>query len=617
MSKEWKPSDMKRRILSILSILAFLVCCMASRSCANTTTPPSGGPKDTIPPVLLKINPENNTTNFPIYGQKIELLYNEYTVVKDNQGIIVSPPQKHRLKTKIKGKNIIVSLPDSLKEDHTYTIDFGTALADNNEGNPAPRFVYAFSTGEVIDSMYFTGTIIDCQSLAPVKGVTVAAFSDLSDSACFNTIPDAAVKTDDWGFFTIRNIKPVQYRVYAYSDLDGDYKYDPDNDNIAFLDSVFTPTKVVRDSIKELYGTFLMKDTLKCKSRESMMKLSMFKELQSVQYLQNKGRKTRNSGFLKFSASDVKINELEFVGIPAESVILQYNQSRDSIDFWINVNYRLDDSLMIRLNYMKTDSTGTLSPFTENLSLAVMEEKTTSLASYGNIGNLPTPTGPKKEKEKDTVFKATVVVANETVEDDGLYIESELPIIKILQDSIILTETNPKGQSVSKAFTMTQDKKNIRRYIFKPVDPLIKGYAYDMHFGQGAFTNLDKLPNQEADASFQIPQSEELCTLSLKMKNASTNYLVDLVGEKDDRAQRSYQVDSDRTVEIKYLNAGTYRIRITRDSNRNGYADTGNLLEKRQPEEVRFYEMSAGSNLLEIPASAEIEQDIDLKKVFE
>lgn len=596
---------MKDRLFSILSIAAILACCIFSRSCAKTGTPPSGGPKDTIPPVLISITPANGTTNFPRTGGKIQLLFDEYTVVKNQTDIIMSPPHRKKPLTKVKGKNIIVSLQDTLLADRTYTIDFGETLVDNNEGNIAPKLVYTFSTGSEIDSMYLTGSIIDSKTLKPVKKALVAAFSDLSDSACFLAPPDAATKTDDWGFFVIRNIKPVPYRIYAYSDNDGDFKYDPNTDDIAFCDEPFTPTKVVRDSIFEL-GTFIMKDTLKCKRREPMVKLRMFKELQTVQYLQNSGRRTEKSGFLKFSAADVQINNLDFFGIDKEQVILQYNQTRDSIDFWINSKYRLSDSLLIKVDYMKTDSTGVLAPAVENLALAIMDDDSAKSSKPDKDGG---------KKQKDTVFVLTAKVANETVETEGVSFESQWPIIEMHKDSISFTETNPKGKKSEKNFTIVQDSLNVRRYSFIPADKLIKGYDYEFKLPQGTMKNLDYLPNKEQMIKFQIPQDETLSTLYLELHNVGCRVLIDLTDEGD-KTLRSFSADGEKTITIPYLKAGKYKVRVTQDKNRNGYLDTGNLLEKKQPEKVAFYQTGPDKPVLEIPESVEITQEINVDSLF-
>ena len=594
-----------RRITATVILLAlFVACCLSSHSCANTTTPPSGGPKDTLPPVLVKVTPEAGKTGFPVTEGKITLLYNEYTVVKTASDILLSPPTRRKPIAKVKGKNIIITMQDTLKADCTYTLDLGQALADNNEGNLAPRMVYTFSTGETIDSLYFTGSVINSKTLAPVKGILVAAYADQADSACFNTLPDAIVKSDDWGFFVLRNLRDTSYRVYAYTDADSDFKYNPDEDEVAFLDTVFTPTRAVNDSIYELHP-FNMKDTVLCALREAMVTLRTFKELQSVQYLQNSGRKSEKQGFLKFSAADVQINSLEFVGIPDTAVLLQYNLTRDSIDFWINTDYRLDDSLLIRLNYMKTDSTGVLAPAEEQLALAVKQEEQLSL-SQG-----------KSAPEPDTAFVLKVSAQDETVEQLGVQLESNLPVIRIIRDSIRLWETNPKGQQSEKAFFFRQDTTDIRKYVITPVEALIKGYDYELAIPHGTFINLDKLPNQAASAKFKVPQDESLSLLSVALTGIQDRYIIELTDEKGEKVYRTYYPDSPQTLLFPYLQAGQYMIRITCDKNRNRIADTGNLLEHRQPEIVLYYESTPGNRILEIPESAEIEQTIDLKKMFQ
>ena len=592
---------MKRTTATALLLALFTACLVLSHSCANTTTPPSGGPKDTIPPVLLRLTPADGSTGFPVTDGKVSLLYNEYTVVKTPAEILLSPPTRRRPMAKVKGKNIIVTLQDTLRENQTYTIDFGQALADNNEGNIAPRLVYTFSTGDSIDSLYLTGKIIDSRTLAPVKGALVTAYADHSDSACFNILPDAAVKSDNWGFFVLRNLRDTLYRIYACTDGDNDYKYNPDEDDIAFLDSLFRPVRKIADTIYEL-KPFLMTDTLACQARETMISLMMFKELQSVQYLQNSGRISERQGFLKFSAADVRINSLEFVGIDSSAIILQYNPTRDSIDFWVNTDYRLDDSLMIRLNYLKTDSTGALSPAEESLSLAVRKDENAQVKD--------------KDSPPDTTFNLTVTAQDETVEQLGVRLESALPVTHFVQDSLILNETNPKGQINRKEFTFEQDTSDIRRFIVTPKEKLIKGYEYELIVPQGTFTNLDKLPNAEARTKFKVPQAENLSLLELLLTNVEGRLIVELTDEKGSRVLRSYTVTSDGKLEFPYLQAGKYMIRISADLNGNGLTDTGNLLARKQPEPVRFYESAPGSQLLEIPESAEIEQTIDIKLMF-
>ena len=593
---------MKTRLtLTALSIAAFTAACLLSHSCANTTTAPQGGPKDTLPPVIRQIVPENGATAFPTVGGSVVLTFDEYTVVKNSGDILLSPPLKKKLKTKVRGKSIVVTVQDTLRENTTYTIDFGSALADNNEGNVAPRTVYTFSTGDVIDSMYVTGRVIDCQTLKPVPKTLVSLYRDHSDSACFNALPDAAAITDEWGFFTIRNIAPDAYRVYAYSDADGDFKYNPDGDKVAFMDSLFTPTAVVRDSIYELRG-FDMKDTTACEARNAMFELPLFTGLQSVQYLQNYGRTAEKRGFLKFSAGDVVINSMEFVGIKPSDVLVQYTPSRDSLDFWITYKYHLEDSLILRLNYMKTDSTGVLKAMDESVVLG-----------------MPTDTAlirKNKERERDTIFQLKVTSAPETLEQEGITLETEFPIVQMVTDSISLTETNPKNQTEPREIRFTRDTTDIRRFILRPEGKLLPGYTYTVTIPRGTFTNMYGVPNREETLKLSLPTGEDLSALTIPLTGVDNRYIVELTNEKLDRVYRRFIVDCDSVLFCPYLKADKYAIRIMQDRNRNGIYDMGNLLERRQPERVLIFESEPGKRVLEIPERSEVEQSIDIQQMF-
>ena len=144
-----------------------------SHSCANTTTPPSGGPKDTIPPVIVKLYPYPGTKNIPVHKTQLEFTFDEYVVVKDQQSIFLSPPMEKPPKYKMKGKTMVVYFESDLDSNRTYTLDLTNAVADNNEGNMFPGYNLAFSTGSDVDSMYITGIVQDCNTLMPVKGATV------------------------------------------------------------------------------------------------------------------------------------------------------------------------------------------------------------------------------------------------------------------------------------------------------------------------------------------------------------------------------------------------------------------------------------------------------------
>ena len=130
-----------------MSVGATLWVLLFSNSCANTTTPPSGGPKDTIPPVIRKVDPLEGATMVPVKKTKITFTFNEYVVVKDPSCIYLSPPLEKRPKYRIHNKSLIVTFESDLDSNRTYTLDLTGAVADNNEGNMFPGYTYVFSTG--------------------------------------------------------------------------------------------------------------------------------------------------------------------------------------------------------------------------------------------------------------------------------------------------------------------------------------------------------------------------------------------------------------------------------------------------------------------------------------
>ena len=258
-----------KKFLPLVPAVLILGSLMFPSGCANTTTPPSGGPKDTIPPVLTKVTPLPATVNVPAKA-RLRFTFNEYVKVKDANAVYLSPPLEKKPKATIRGKSLDVSFESDLDSNTTYTLDLTGAIADNNEGNLFPGFTLVFSTGPRIDSMCVTGLVQDCNTLMPVKGATVLLYKDHSDSAVFLKRPVAAAKTDEWGFFAIRNIPDTLYRVYAIKDENNNNKYDPETERIAFLDSLLRPSIVYNDSLYEL-KKFDMKDTALCLARHAQI----------------------------------------------------------------------------------------------------------------------------------------------------------------------------------------------------------------------------------------------------------------------------------------------------------------------------------------------------------
>lgn len=591
-----------RNLLPIIPVAFVLGSVMFSHSCANTTTPPSGGPKDTIPPVITKLNPLAGTINIPTHKTKLELTFNEYVVVKDPKSLFLSPPLEKSPKFKIKNKSVVVYFENDLDSNRTYTLDVTNAIADNNEGNMFPGYTLVFSTGDRIDSMMVTGTVQDCNTLQPIKGATVMLYKDQADSAVFLKRPDAAMKTDDWGYFCLRNIQDTIYRMYALIDENNNNMYDPETEKIAFLDSLVKPVMKVNDTLPELQK-YDMKDTVCCLARKSEHELNVFKEKPSKQMIVNKERIGERTAYITFMAPYAQIDSIWIKGVPQDKLITQFNLEQDSLEIWVNDPRKQPDTLFLNVNYLKTDTLGVLNPFTEEIKLVKPKK-------------LPGKTSQKDIKKEDTTAVFTIDAKPENIEQYGFVMEFKYPVVETAFDSLGFRFLNPRQQESKGKYSVTQDSLNLRKYVIRPKEKLLPGYEYFLKIPHRKFKDINGFYNDSLEVKVSLPNDDKLSTMILKMGNVDNKYIVDLLDEKRTKVLRSYIIDSPQDLVFPYLKAGKYSIRITEDLNRNGLVDTGILLEHKQPEKVRFYKLEDGTFLIDIPEMVELEQNIDVGEIF-
>ena len=594
-----------KKLIPLLGAALVLLPLFFPVGCANTTTPPSGGPKDTIAPVLVKVSPLPGTVNVPAKKTKLRFTFDEYVKIKDVNGVFLSPPQEKRPKAVIRGKSLEVTFEAELDSNTTYTLSLTGALADNNEGNPFPGYTLVFSTGSQIDSMCLTGLVQDCNTLMPVKGATVMLYKDHSDSAVFLQRPVAAAKTDDWGFFSIRNIQDTLYRVYAVKDENNNNRYDPDNERIAFLDTLLRPGIVYNDSLYE-FRQFDMKDTALCLARNAQVELNLFRERPSKQFIVKKERVGLRTAYLTFMAPDAVIHDMRIKGLPREKLISQFNLQRDSLELWVNDQRKMPDTLQLLINYDKTDSTGRLLPTEETVKLAIGKELRAELNKLQNV---------RDRKHEDTIAVMTTKADATTVEQYGYEIEFKYPLIEEAWDSLRFRSVNPRQQESPGKVRVVRDSTNLRHYSVFPEDPMQPGYEYYLKIPYRKFRDVNGYYNDSTELKVSLPNDDKLSSIALELSGVRNQYIIDLLTEKRDKVVRSFIIDKDGTVLFPYLKTGSYCIRITEDVNRNNLVDTGNLLEHRQPEKVRFFKPD-GQFLIQVLERAEMIWKIDMEEMF-
>lgn len=600
-------SYIKNNIFKIVPIVLIGLYCTHTSSCANTTGAPTGGPKDTIPPVITATIPDSNATNVPVHKTSVTLTFDEYVQLKDaSKNIFLSPPQKKRPETKIRGKSVVVTFPEDLDSNRTYALNFGMALADNNEGNPLPNYVYSFSTGATVDSMLVSGTVLDYSTLLPIEGISVALYEQPEDSSVFKVLPSAVTKSDVWGYFCIRNLKPVPYALYAFKDENNNNMYEPGVESVGFSDSLVTPYVVMHKGMPQL-AIYDMKDTVACLMRPSEMDVYIFNEKPVTQYISSYERVSKRGAYITFGAPNVIIDSFSIKGIKSEKIIQQFNDTFDSLSFWINEGSKLPDTLYLGIKYHKTDSLGKLVPTVENLKL---------VAPFEKDKNAKEKNRDQQKREREDLLKFTLSADAKMVEQNGYVLEFPEPLAYAGFDSIRFTMSTPRGIVTNEELIITQDSTNVRKYIMKPKENFKPGNDYELIIPYATFRDINGFTNDSTYNKLILPTDDKLSSITLEMVNVNARYIVELVNDQRNRVYRKYIINSDTILLFPYLDKGNYSIRVTEDKNNNGLLDPGSILEKRQPEKVRLYLLENGEDIIMLDERTDLEQTVDMEILF-
>ncbi|MCL2727677.1 MAG: Ig-like domain-containing protein [Bacteroidales bacterium] len=576
-----------------IPLILLLICigyALFSPSCANTTTPPSGGRKDTLPPILVRTTPTYNSVNFS--GKRIDIKFNEYIKLTDitNQ-IYLSPPQAKRLKAEVRGKSVVVTFPAPLDTNATYTVYFGNSIVDNNEGNPYGPYTFSFSTGSVIDSLLFSGYVVDAKTLLPLDNISVMLHTQESDTTIYKTLPRAMAKTDLWGYFAVLNLKELPYGVFAVEDVNRNNRYDDNNEMVAFLEEPFIPKAVmVADSFA--LERIDPKDTLKMLARPVERTLYLFKEAPKRQVLREKARPHPRHFYFTFSAPLAQINSIEIDGVDSLSLICEHSFRKDTIRYWITDSH-IPDTLKGVVNYMKTDSLNALSPGEEKFTLLL----------------------PKENQDTSKVLKINVTSQPEFVEQKGILFSFHAYPVELKIDSVFLSYKGARDEVIKVPFSFLKDSLDGCKYSLMP-EKWVPAASYDLNIPRNVFKDVYGRGNDSLVHKVTLPEADQKGSITLKFEGGIGMYIVELLDKTREKVLRTVHIPSDGKGVFPYLADGEYVIRITEDSNGNGVWDTGSLDQRIPPERVRFFRLSNGVDLIEIKNMLELEQNIEIEELF-
>lgn len=531
-------------------------------SCAQIVAP-GGGKKDVTAPVVLKYSPDSAKLNFT--AKTIEINFDEYIQLKDlNNQLIISPLLSKAPDIDVKGKTLIVEFDkdEVLKPNTTYCISFGNAVTDVNEGNPIENFQYIFSTGTFIDSLKVKGKVQSAFDHKTEKGLLVMLYSDLTDSVIYKSQPDYFAKTKADGSFEINNIKNGTYKIVAIKDANANYKYDVENESIAFTDSLVNPSDKKSINI-ELFQEPFKKVFLKKATHPSYGRFD----------------------FLFSQGSDsIRINNLSN-DLKGVQEYLEFSKNKDSLSYWVT-NYQ-KDSIVLQL------SNGNQIIDTLEFKFINKEDALKAKRNPLKLLVIASPDGNQSfDLDKNIILNFSNPIKTATY--------SKGVQLKVDSNKIAGAEID---------FLFFVDFKRIASTII--TDSLKKNILwkentnYQLYIPPNTFTDIFDLTNDTISIDFKTRELKYYGTLKLNISIPETknSYIVQLIDEQGNVAREDF-IKKSEVVNYDYLQPKKYKLKIIVDENSNQKWDTGNYMQHLKAEKVIF-----NSELINVRSNWDMELD--------
>ncbi len=628
-----------------LIVTALFVSALFTR-CANIGSP-SGGPKDTLAPVIMAMTPDNFTTEIDPMTKKIYIEFDEFVKLKDQQKeFYTSPQMKNKPQLTLRGRGVVVTLRDTLQENTTYSLNFGSSIQDNNEGNPLNSLRFVFSTGEKIDSMIMSGYVEDAYTADSLSKTFVLLYPADSitlnkdyDSTIFNATPAVIARAENNGIFMAQNLKPIPYYMYVLQDNNNNMTYEPGTDKVGFLDGTFNPSEMSEftvwyDSLRQ----YVVADP------QTHFRAFLDKPFRR-QLLVDSERPSQQMAKLYFGAAHPTIDSIIFDSIPSEKVSIEYlTAGRDTMSLWFDMDKEMiPDTIRGRVVYFKHDTLNNLSRVSEDLKLAWRYIETKKEQQERERIEREKKKAEEEgeewtEPEKENPFKVSIASANEINPEQSITFDFDYPVRMIDTAAITLqylsaqavelreelSSSNSEAAEAAKAargnaiaYNLTRDTLNLRRWHLR-ADWFEEGSEYFLTIPKGALTDIAGFSNDSITKSFKPLKKEDFATIIVNLaedeENPST-YILDLMKSDGKTIIESKRDVTPGEVIFNYIPAGDVSLRIIQDFNGNGVWDSGDLVKRRQAEQSKFFSES-GERKITTKVNWEIEIDVDPATLF-
>ena len=622
----------------IYTLLAGMLATAGLWRCARITQP-QGGPKDSLPPVVITMTPAYGTVDFK--EKRVYIEFNEYVQLKDQQKeFYTSPFMKKTPLVSLRGRGIQVDIKDTLLPNQTYSLNFGRSVADNNEGNPYTGLRYVFSTGSEIDSLMMSGYSVDAYTSDTVGNVFLLFYDPKADSVperdstVFQSKPLAVGRAFPNGIFLVENLKPMDYRVYALEDNNGNRQYEAGVDRIAFLDSTYNPATM------PAFDIWYDSSRMYLQAQPQILMRMFMDEPSKRQTYSSSARPMKNKIQLYFTAPHPKIEELSFDSIAPGAIVTEYlTPKHDSMELWFDLSKieKMPDTLKGRIIYHGHDTLNRLRLDTVQLKLGwkappVKERKK--------------PKEGEPEEKLPNPFSVSVTPSGTVNPEKHIKFAFSMPLAMVDSSAIVLEQilddepvkgakplppslkrpSQPDGQDGKNTpakprktkripLHFTQDTLKIREWTmsaaWKP------GARYSLLIPAETFVNVNGEKNDTMRTEFSVADPEKFGTvlLNIQGKTPESEYIVQLLDNTGKVTQERAHLTTDKYT-FRYIDPGTVRIKVIEDLNGNGKWDTGSLTERRQPERVELFVGPDGKEEINAKENWELEFDVNMDELF-
>ena len=500
---------------------------LSTIQCAKRASP-TGGPKDSIPPVLINASPKLNTTYFN--KDEFNLYFDEYVELKDiTKQLIISPPlnssQYKVYPVTGASKKVTLKLLDSLLDNTTYTFNFGESIVDFNESNPSSYLTYTLSTGPTIDSLYIRGRITDAFERETERFISLQLYpvdSIIADTMIYSQKPLYVTNTLDTTIYRFQNLRAGKYAIIALEDKAGNYFFDQNMDKIGY-----------KEQLIEL-------------PKDSIIDLRLFKE--RTNFFWDKPYFVNDHHIVLSYYGDREEEPFKMISdVPDnfESLVTQSRET-DSLNYWfkgaeldsLQFEFNIKDSLQIKTVQFKN-------PIPDSLLI-------------------------------DKSTKGSLRI------QDKYEIKSNLPIVEVNSEQLIVTNVDTIQIPASLKIEENYDRITVDFEV-------IPNDRYEITLLPKALIDFWGNTNDTLVYRTSTKKIEDYGNIFLRVKHESPHsYIIELL--KNDEVVRRYDTPAEgNNFRFELLDPGKYSVRLIEDANKNKQWDTGSYLDKIQPEKVIYY----------------------------